>query len=492
MNMPGFVKRAAVALVAAASVATAGALALGHPFSHTLAAETAPAKPSAPPAAGTPVRALPDFAAIVKQYGPAVVNVSTVGGGATAEDDSGNGGPDEEQQPHRFGFPPFMIPHGNGGQMVRGIGSGFIVKSDGLILTNAHVVRGATEVTVRLTDRREFKAKVLGQDRDTDVAVLKINATNLPTVRIGDASKVQVGEWALAIGSPFGFENTATSGIISARARSLGPEERYVPFLQTDVPVNPGNSGGPLFNLQGEVIGINSQIYSGSGGYMGISFAIPINVAMKVQQQLVAGGKVVRGYLGVGIQDVTAGMAQTLSLPRPEGALIREVDPNGPSAGSELKSRDVILAVNGEPVDSSTDLPPKIADIAPGQAAKLTIWRDGKQREVTVKVGTQTNPKVAAAESAGGSQQGKLGLQVRPLTPQERSQAEVKGGVLVQGVSGPAARAGIQPGDVVLAAGGTPVSNVDQLKSLVGKAKGAIDLLVQRGDAKIFIPIELG
>jgi serine protease Do len=477
--MPGLVKRATVATLAAVGVAAAGALALGQPFHRTLAADAAAVTPSPAVAA----RGLPDFSAIVKQYGPAVVNVSTVGSGGNEA-----AGPDDDLA-RRFGFPPFMVPRGHP-QPSRGIGSGFIVKSDGLILTNAHVVRGASQVTVKLTDKREFKAKVLGQDKETDVAVLKIEATGLPTVRIGDANKAQVGEWALAIGSPFGFENTATAGIISARARSL-PGEGYVPFLQTDVPVNPGNSGGPLFNMQGEVIGINSQIYSGSGGYMGISFAIPINVAMKVQQQLVATGKVTRGRIGVMIQDVNAQLAKSFGLPRPQGALVANIEKGGPASATDLKAGDVILAVNGQPVESSGDLPPRIADVQPGQDAKLTVWRGGKEREITVKVGALGDQKVAAADK-GSESQGRLGLQVRALTPDEREQAELDSGVLVEGVTGPAARAGIQPGDVVLAVNGAQVSSVSQLKTLVSKAKGEVALLVQRGDARIFVPVELG
>jgi serine protease Do len=385
-----------------------------------------------------------------------------------------------------------MAPQGNGGesQSVHGIGSGFIVKSDGLILTNAHVVRGATQVTVKLTDRREFKAKVVGQDKDSDVAVLRIDAAGLPTVRIGDPNEAQVGDWAVAIGSPFGFENTATAGIISARARSL-PGEGYVPFLQTDVPVNPGNSGGPLFNLQGEVIGINSQIYSGSGGYMGISFAIPIDVAMKVEQQLVATGKVTRGRIGVTIQDVNAELAKSFGLSKPQGALVSSIEKGGPASSTDLKPGDVILAVNGQPVDGSSDLPPRIADIRPGQEAKLTVWRGGKEREIDVKVGSNDGEKVASAENGTGGQ-GKLGLKVRPLTPGERSEADVAGGVLVEGVSGPAARAGIQPGDVVLSVNGSPIGDVRQLRGLVSGAKGEIALLVQRGDTRIFVPVDLG
>jgi serine protease Do len=491
--MPGFVKRVSVAAVAAASVATAAALALANPLK-TLAKDAPPAtrqaetaSPSAPPAAGAPVQTLPDFTAIVRQYGPAVVGVSTVGSGhGDQEQEQGGGGPDDFF--HRFGPGG---PNPRGGQMVRGLGSGFIVKSDGLVLTNAHVVAGASEVTVRLTDKREFKAKVIGQDKETDVAVLKIDAKGLPAVRVGDTSKVQVGEWVLAIGSPFGFENTATAGIVSARARSL-PGEGYIPFIQTDVAVNPGNSGGPLFNLRGEVIGINSQIYSGSGGYMGISFAIPIDVAMKVETQLVATGKVTRGKIGVKIQEVSSQLAKSFGLPKPEGALVAEIDSSGPAANSGLQVGDVILALNGQEVGSSADLPPRIADVPPGQDAKLTVWRDHKETEVTVKVGASGEEKVASNENNGPGDRGRLGLSVRPLSPDERRQAEVNGGVLVEGASGPAARAGIQPGDVVLAVNGKPVSSVDQLRSLVKDAKDGVALLVLRGDSRIFVPIDLG
>jgi len=482
--MPGFAKRAPVAALAAASVVAAGALALANPL-RTFAKDAPQPRqaeagsPSAPPVGGAPVQTLPDFTAIVRQYGPAVVNVSTVG--------SNRG--DEEQSLRRFGMPFGPMPRG--GQVVRGQGSGFIVKSDGLVLTNAHVVANAAEVTVKLTDKREFKAKVIGQDKETDVAVLKIDARDLPTVRIGDASRAQVGEWVLAIGSPFGFENSVSAGVISARSRSL-PGDGYVPFIQTDVAVNPGNSGGPLFNLRGEVIGINSAIYSGSGGYMGISFAIPIDVAMKVQQQLVATGKVIRGRIGVMIQDVNAQLARSFGLPRPTGALVANIEKDGPAAKSDLRVGDVILGLNGQEIVSSGDLPPRIADIPPGKEAKLKVWRDKKEREIVVKVGTSGGEQVAANDKNGGADRGRLGLSVRPLSPDERRQAELEGGVLVEGASGPAARAGIQPGDVVIAVNGTPVGSVEQLRNLVKDAKDGVALLVQRGDSRIFVPIELG
>jgi serine protease Do len=371
-----------------------------------------------------------------------------------------------------------------------GAGSGLVFTPDGYILTNAHVVDDANEVTVKLTDKREFKAKVVGIDKDTDVAVLKIAAKDLPTVKIGDATRAQVGEWVLAIGSPFGFENSATAGVISARARSL-PGEGYIPFLQTDVAVNPGNSGGPLFNLAGEVIGINSQIYSGSGGYMGISFAIPINTAMKVGQELLASGKVTRGRLGVAIQDVDQNLARSFGLPKPEGALVSSIDKDGPSANADLKPGDVILALDGQEISSSSDLPPLVADIQPGKAARLKVWRAGKEHEVEVKVGA-AKAEAVASNGQGGPEHGRLGLAVRPLSPEEQRQADVQGGVLVEAVSGPAARAGLQPGDVVLSVNGSQVTSVDQLRSLVKDAKEEVALLVMRGNARIFVPVQLG
>ncbi|MGC3999386.1 MAG: DegQ family serine endoprotease [Anaeromyxobacter sp.] len=442
----------------------------------------APAAPppaaAAAPAAAPALRALPDFTTIVRQYGAAVVNVSTIG---TAEAGRGQGLDDVPPPLRRFMQPP-------GEQLTRGAGSGFIVSQDGLILTNAHVIRGATEVNVKLTDKREFRAKVVGLDKDTDVAVLRIDARGLPVVKLGDAERLQVGEWVLAIGSPFGFENTVTAGVVSARARSL-PGEGYVPFIQTDVAINPGNSGGPLFNLAGEVVGINSQIYSGSGGYMGLSFAIPIDVAMKVQQQLVAHGKVIRGRLGVVIQDVDARLAGAFGLPRPAGALVSNVDPKGPSA-KLLRSGDVILSLNGKEIVSSTDLPPRVADIKPGTPARLELWRNGARTTVEVKVSEAPAAAVADAREGEGDK-GRLGITVRALTVEEARQLGVDGGALVQGVGGPAARAGIQPGDVVVAVNNTPVESLETLRAVVGKAKDRVALLVQRGDARIFVPVDL-
>jgi serine protease Do len=372
-----------------------------------------------------------------------------------------------------------------------GLGSGFIVDQAGIILTNAHVVEGADEVRVKLPDRREFKGKVVGIDTTTDVAVVKIDATGLPAVKIGEPSKVRVGEWVLAIGSPFGFENTVTAGIVSATSRSL-PEGSYVPFIQTDAAVNPGNSGGPLFNMRGEVIGINSQIYSRSGGFQGIAFAIPIDAAMVVEKQLLATGKVERGRLGVGVQEVNASLARSFGLDRPRGALVAQVEPGSPAQEAGLKPGDVILGFDGKPIDTSSQLPPLVAQMKPGAKARLDVWRAGKQSELTVAVGAMQQEKTAKAEQGAPLKGGKLGLAVRPLTPQERSEAGISQGLVVEQVGGPAARAGIQPGDVITAVNGTPVKSVQDLRSAADKAKDGIALLVRRGDQSIFVPIELG
>jgi serine protease Do len=380
------------------------------------------------------------------------------------------------------------IPQGE--TPVSAMGSGFIVKSNGVVLTNAHVVADADEVTVKLTDKREFKAKVIGIDKPTDVAVLKIDASNLPTVKIGSTQNTKVGDWVLAIGAPFGFENTVTAGIVSAKSRAL-PDEGYVPFLQTDVAINPGNSGGPLFNLNGEVIGINSQIYSRSGGYQGLSFAIPIDVAMKVEQQLVDHGKVSRGRLGVGIQSINQDLASLFGLDKPDGALVSNVVKDGPADKAGIQPGDVITQFNGKAIARSSDLPSLVAEVPPGQTAKVEIWRKNHLKEITVKVDEMN---VAEAKTdAVETEHGKLGLAVRPLTPEEKAQAEVKHGLLVQDVSqGPAAKAGIQAGDVILAVNGDQVSSVNDLMSELGKNKKTLALLVMRGEDKLYVPINLG
>jgi serine protease Do len=472
----------------------------------TPAAASAAAPAAAPltpvPAAANPGAMLPDFSSMVQRYGPAVVNISVVTkvstsynsqGDDSGDDNGDNGdnnpfGPNSPFAPFFRGMPfQFQPPQS---QPMHGEGSGFIIRPDGVIMTNAHVVNGASEVTVRMTDRREYTAKVIGVDTKSDIAIIKISAKDLPTVKVGDSRGLKVGEWVLAIGAPFGFENSATAGIVSAKGRTL-PDSGYVPFIQTDVPINPGNSGGPLFNMRGEVVGINSQIYSRSGGYMGVSFSIPIDVAMQVGQQLQTTGHVTRGKLGVVIQNVTQGLADSFGLPQPEGALVSSVEKGGPAEAAGVEPGDVILKLNGQPLKDSTELPVQIASISPGTSVELEIWRNHASRTISVKLAAMEDKRTAAnsAPQAGG---GKLGLSVRPLTPQEQRQANMKGGLVVERAGGPAAEAGIQPGDVVLAANGAPISSAEDLKSAVEKSKGHIALLIQRGDTRLFVPVRVG
>jgi serine protease Do len=481
-------------LKGAALAAVIAALGGGYVFRSRAAASPGSAeveKPTAGTASVTPSAGarVPDFSAIVQRYGPAVVNLSTTGTVKTSMEGSPLGQIDPGSPFYPF-FKRFMPPEGGGQMFTHGQGSGFIVTSDGIILTNAHVVNGASEVKVKLTDRREFTAKVLGIDKAADVAVLKIDTKDLPTVKIGDPARLTVGEWVLAIGSPFGFENTATAGILSARSRSL-PGEGYVPFLQTDVAVNPGNSGGPLFNAAGEVIGINSQIFSHSGGYMGLSFAIPIDVAMNVEQQLLAHGKVTRGWLGVTIQEVSQSLGESFGLARPAGALVSSVQKGSPAAEAGIRPGDVIQRVDGKEIVASSDLPALVADLAPGTRVKLGVWRDRGPHEIKVKIGEVKDVAVAAA-TQDEARRGQLGLEVRPLTPGERHEAGTEGGLLVEGVEGPAARAGIQPGDVILALDGSNVASVEQLRGLATKSGKHVALLVERGEARIFVPIDRG
>ena len=492
MNSKTFTRSAIAAAVLAALVGTTV-----HYSSHFFGQAQAAVAASAD-AASSPARAIQsaaagvmDFSGIVEQYGPAVVNISVTGKmqqTAISGEQPGVDPNDPFFEFFRHFGPQFRIPQG--GQIQHGQGSGFIVSSDGVILTNAHVVDGAQEVTVKLTDRRELKAKVLGADRQTDIAVLKIDAKDLPIVKLGDPSATRVGEPVLAIGSPYGFENTATSGIVSAKSRSL-PEGTYVPFIQTDAAVNPGNSGGPLFNAHGEVIGINSQIFSRTGGYQGLSFAIPIDVATKVQSQLMHYGKVTRGRLGVTIQEVNQALADSFGLKKPHGALVSAVATDSPAERAGLEPGDVIVGLNDKAINRSADLPALVADMKPGTEAKLEIIRKGATKTISVAVG-EMNPDQLAKNDAGKTPQGRLGLAVRPLNPEEKRQAGVSGGLLVEDVSGPAARAGIQAGDVLLSLNGMAINSVEQLHGLVGKAGKHVALLVKREDGKIFIPVDLG
>jgi serine protease Do len=498
------------ALIGAAAVgAPVGVLyALGAGPGTAPPAATQPAPTVAAPATGNPNAVLPDFSTMVQKYGPAVVNISVVSkvpasynpGDQDSDDEDDDSGPQNQNpfgQQNPFGGQNPFAPFFRGFPMqppqqtpMHGEGSGFIVSSDGTILTNAHVVNGASEVTVRLTDRREYTAKVVGVDTKSDVAVIRIPAKNLPTVKFGDTRNLKVGEWVVAIGAPFGFENSVTAGIVSAKGRTL-PDSGYVPFIQTDVPINPGNSGGPLFNMRGEVVGINSQIYTRSGGYQGVSFSIPIDVAMNVSDQLQAHGRVTRGKLGVLIQNVDQGLADSFGLPQPEGALVSSVEKGGAAERAGIESGDVILKVNGSPVKQSNELPAVIAGLAPGTTVKLEVWRQHATREVSVKL-AELEDKRTARNVDQPQPGGKLGLAVRPLTSQEQRQANTQGGLVVERARGPAADAGIQQGDIVLSANGASVSTVEDLRKAVEKSKGHIALLVQRGDARLFVPVRVG
>lgn len=482
-------QRAAIGVVIAAAMA-AGYGAHAHfsysPFPEALAVS------NEVPAAPEPLRkatiTLPDFAEIAAQQGGAVVNISVSAKIKTGFSRFPQVDPND---PFYEFFRRFQQPLPHGSVPSKELGSGFIVSADGVILTNAHVVADADEVTVKLTDKREFKAKVTGLDKLSDVAVLKIDAKNLPTVKIGDPQRARVGDWVIAIGSPFGFENTVTAGIISAKSRSL-PDEGYVPFLQTDVAVNPGNSGGPLFNASGEVIGINSQIYSRSGGYQGLSFAIPIDVAMKVERQLLDHGKVSRGRLGVMIQEVNQQLADTFGLDKPSGALVSGVEKDSPADKAGIEPGDVILKFNGKNIERSADLPPLVSDQTPGAVAKLELWRKGKIKELSLSVG-----KMKSAGLNGKMDEedgGRLGLAVRPLTQDERRKVDVDKGLLVENVEedGPASQAGIMPGDVILAVNGERIASADQLASSIAKRSKRVALLILRGENKMFVPVNLG
>nr|MBL8456243.1 DegQ family serine endoprotease [Zoogloeaceae bacterium] len=484
-------------LALAVALAAGGGFALVRDGVGRAHAEPAPAASMAAPipGSGPAMIAMPDFRSIVARYGPAVVNISVEGTVKTSARNStpfGNADPSDPNDPlsqffRRFG-PQFQMPEGE--RPSRGQGSGFIVSEDGIILTNAHVIADAETVKVKLTDKREFTATVVGLDKPTDVAVLKIEADNLPTVPLGNPASASVGDWVLAIGAPFGFENSVTAGIISAKSRSL-PSEGYVPFIQTDVAINPGNSGGPLLNLNGEVVGINSQIYSRSGGYQGLSFAIPIDVAAQIKNQLIEHGRVSRSRIGVAIQGVNQELALSFGLDKPSGALISNVEKDSPAARAGLEAGDVILELNGEPIAESADLPPRVAALKPGSEARLAVWRKGERQNVNVTV-EERDAQLAAADAGQAAEPGRLGVAVRPLTADEQKQLASAGGLLVLESGGAAARAGIREGDLILSLNGKPIENVDQLKDLVRDAGKHVAILVQRKDARIFIPIELG
>jgi serine protease Do len=433
-----------------------------------------------------------DVADLVDKHGPAVVNISTT----KLVKKNGEGFPfalpdDEEMQDFFRRFFPRGGPHGPLQEMpTRGAGSGFVVSNDGYILTNAHVVRNADEVEVKLIDKRKFTAKVVGTDSRTDIAVLKIPAGNLPTVKLGDPAKLRVGEAVAAIGSPFGFENSVTAGIVSAKGRTL-PSESYVPYIQTDVPINPGNSGGPLFNMKGEVVGVNSQIYSRSGGYQGVSFAIPIDIAMEVAEQLKGGGKVSRGWLGVVIQEVTADLADSFGLDRPRGALVAQVQEDSPAERAGLQASDVILGFNGKVIENSGDLPRLVGMAKPGTKIPLDVWRKGKTQTLSVALGELPAEEDAATKSSRSYSRG--GLALSELSADQRRELKLDHGLLVESVTGDAARAGIRVGDVILAVNNGKVATVDAFrKAIAGVSKGkSAAILVRRGDGSLYIPLKM-
>ena len=441
------------------------------------------------------VTGLPDFSGLVAENGAAVVNISVVEkpqqriGGSSGGDEGGN-----DEDPLSQFFHRFQMPSPEHAPPAHGIGSGFIVSPDGYVLTNAHVVADASEVTVKLTDRREFRAKVIGVDKRSDVALIKIPGTDFPIVHFGDPTKLRPGQWAIAIGSPFGFENSVTAGVISALGRQLPDDSgsSFVTYIQTDAAVNPGNSGGPLFNIDGQVIGINAQIYSRTGGYMGMSFAIPIDVALNVRDQLLKTGKVSRSRIGVSVQDINQQLALTFGLTIPHGALVSSVEPQGPGERAGLKPGDVITSVNGKNIEHSYDLPSVISQLPPGSEAHLGIWHERKATDVTVKTVLLEDTPPQAARNGAQDGGGALGLAVRPLEPSEQKELHTRGRLVVEDVTGPALAAGLQAGDVVLGVNGAGVSTVAELKREVARAGHTVALLIQREDAQIYVPIDIG
>ena len=451
----------------------------------------APASVQAQPAAV--VRGLPDFTELVEQVGPSVVNIRTTEK-VTARPSIGGMDEDMLEFFRRFGVPVPNIPRQQGPQrpqpeeQPRGVGSGFLLSPDGYVMTNAHVVEGADEVIVTLTDKREFKAKIIGSDKRTDVAVVKIDATGLPAVKVGDVGRLKAGEWVMAIGSPFGLENTVTAGIVSAKQRDTGD---YLPFIQTDVAINPGNSGGPLINMRGEVVGINSQIYSRSGGFMGISFAIPIDEAMRVSEQLRVSGRVSRGRIGVQIGSVPKDVAESIGLGKTDGALVRGVETGSPAEKAGIEAGDVITRYDGKAVEKASDLPRLVGNTKPGTKTHITVFRRGALRDLSITIAEVEPDEKVAAKAAESEGKGKsstaaqqIGLVVADLTAAQAKELKVKGGVRVVSANDAAARAGLRADDVIIALANTEVRNLKDFEAVLAKADMGkpINVLFRRGE----------
>ena len=471
-----------LAVGTATGLSAHGVLKVASPATPPVSSDLSQPTPSQP----IPMMTAPNYRAIVSRNQAAVVGITTAGPMPTASPQEFGGQNGDDNPFSQFFRGQMPRPHG----VQHAQGSGFLISADGLVLTNAHVVDGAKEVTVKLSDHREYKAKVLGADKSSDIAVLKIEAHNLPAVTLGDSDKLGVGDYVLAIGEPFGLEETATAGIVSAKGRSL-PGDGYVPFIQTDAAVNPGNSGGPLFDSGGSVVGINSQIYSNSGGYQGVSFAIPINLAVQVKDQIVKTGKVAHSRLGVEVQTLDQSLANSFKLTSPNGALVAKVVPDSAAAEAGIKVGDVILKFNGASIVDAGSLSQRVGVATPGEKASIEIWRDGKTLDLTATIGNAAT-LASADDSSGDPSQAKLGLALRPLSPEERQQAGVPGGLVVEDAQGRAAEAGIQQGDVVLSVDGTPVQSVAQLRKMVKDHDKQIALLIQRGDARLFVPVTVG
>ena len=452
-------------------------------------------------AIGSKAADLPDFTGLVEKYGPAVVNVQATGNAESQATAQGQDPGDQQEVPEIFRrfFGPMPQPHGGGGVNRVSMGSGFIISADGYVLTNNHVVEGAEQVTVRLSDRRELDAKVVGTDAQYDIALLKLNASDLPAVSLGDSKNVKAGQWMVAIGSPFGFDHSVTAGIVSAVGRNFGgADQQYVPFIQTDVPINRGNSGGPLFNLAGQVVGINSQIFSNTGGFMGVSFAIPIDIAMSAVDQIKTSGRVSRGMIGVQIQNVDRDNAKAIGLPRIGGALVNKITPGSSADKAGVKLGDVILGFGGHEIVSSADLPPLVGSSKPGSKADLSVWRDGKTLSIPVTVGElPSDGKMLASARTGASAAAPanaLGIVVEDITADQRKQAGIDGddGVVVTRITGAAARrAAIQPGDVILMIGRKPVKTPADFNASVNAAKpgDSLMVLVRRDDQTQFLAL---